>query len=257
MLNLDLVRRIERVLAPEVPPAQEIQDPSVPVVRQYGRTIASKAKGGRPTNTVFCFGADDLEHLDAILAFYSSDGLEPTFYLTPTGFTRDVARALSSRGFSQLEFQQAILYGVPSTFSAPPLGVTVERVTAQTLDDFARATAAGFEWPREWRDDAMENIRRAFRANAYHFLVRYRDQAVGVGSLVLREDVAILEDAGVVPEFRGRGCHAALLQHRLQAAQEAGCTLVIGAADFGSASFRNQQRVGLRLAYIESGWARA
>ena len=33
-------------------------------------------------------------------------------------------------------------------------------------------------------------------------------------------------------------------------------TLVIGSADFGSGSFRNQQRAGLRLAYIESGWRR-
>jgi len=36
-----------------------------------------------------------------------------------------------------------------------------------------------------------------------------------------------------------------------------GSTLVIGSADFGSGSFRNQQRAGLRLAYIESGWRRA
>ena len=35
-----------------------------------------------------------------------------------------------------------------------------------------------------------------------------------------------------------------------------GATLVIGGADFGSGSFRNQLRRGLRLAYIESGWRR-
>jgi hypothetical protein len=35
-----------------------------------------------------------------------------------------------------------------------------------------------------------------------------------------------------------------------------GCTLVTGAANFGSGSFRNQLRAGLRLAYVESGWRR-
>ena len=30
--------------------------------------------------------------------------------------------------------------------------------------------------------------------------------------------------------------------------------LVVGGADFGSVSFRNQQRVGLRLGYIETVW---
>jgi hypothetical protein len=33
-----------------------------------------------------------------------------------------------------------------------------------------------------------------------------------------------------------------------------GYELVVGGADFGSVSFRNQQRVGLRLGYIETVW---
>jgi hypothetical protein len=46
----------------------------------------------------------------------------------------------------------------------------------------------------------------------------------------------------------------ALIGHRLVAAARVGCKLVVGGARFGSASFRNQQRAGLRVAYVESGW---
>ena len=257
VLDNELTRRIERLVAPEPTGAATNLDPSRPIVVQFGRTIASKAKGGRPSNKVFCFGLEDVKRLDAILGFYASDALEPTFYLAPTGLTIEVAEALSRRGFSQREFRQAILYGVPTPAPPLPPGLAVERVAVRTLGEFVQATADGFEWPDAWRDGAMEGIRSNFRPDAHHFLVRWEGQAVGVGSLGVRDDVASLEEGAVMPEFRGRGCHLALLNHRLQVALDLGCELVLGAADFGSGSFRNQQRVGLRLAYIESGWRRA
>jgi hypothetical protein len=60
----------------------------------------------------------------------------------------------------------------------------------------------------------------------------------------------------VVPRLRGKGCHLALVQHRLKVAHTLGCEWIQAGASFGSASFRNRQRAGLRLAYIESGWSR-
>ena len=56
--------------------------------------------------------------------------------------------------------------------------------------------------------------------------------------------------------IRQRGVHTALLRHRLRLAAQAGAELVISGAAYGSASHRNQQRLGLQLAYVESTWAR-
>ena len=153
LLSAELARRIERLVAPEPVVSAGPMAPGTVIVVQFGRTIAAKAKGGRPSNKVFCFGPDDLSRLDDILAFYASDALEPEFYLTPIGFTRAVGAALSTAGFAQFDFQQAILYGLPSSeLTSPPRHIAIERVTADTLEDYLSTMVHGFEMPPEWRD---------------------------------------------------------------------------------------------------------
>jgi len=257
LLSPELARRIERLVAPEPVVSAGPMAPGMVIVVQFGRTIAAKAKGGRPSNKVFCFSAVDVAHLDAILAYYAADDLEPTFYLSPVGFSATVARALTERGFSQCEFQQAILYGVPSNqLTSPRMRITIERVSPENLDVYVRTFADGFEWPPEWRDRAMDDLRREFSTDQPRFLARLDDEPAAVASLRIRDGVASLGGGATIPRFRGNGCHLALLQHRLDVAYLLGCTLVMSGADFGSGSFRNQLRSGLRLAYIESGWRR-
>ena len=257
LLSPELARRIERLVAPEPVVPTSPTAPGTVIVVQFGRTIATKAKGGRPSNKVFCFGPDDLSRLDDILAFYASDGLEPEFYLTPTGFTRAVGAALSTAGFAQFDFQQAILYGVPSSdLTSPPRHITIERVTADNLEDYLSTMADGFEMPSEWRDAAMDDGRRRFRGDEQWFLARVGGEPAGVATLRVRDGVANLGGGATVPAHRRKGCHLALVRHRLDVAYLLGCTLVIGGANYGSGSFRNQLRGGLRLAYVESGWRR-
>jgi ribosomal protein S18 acetylase RimI-like enzyme len=258
-LLLEVALRIERNIGesglkrPAAP-----QEPFPEEHAVFGATIAYKAKGGRPRNKVFCFGHDDVGRLDDILAFYAVDGLEPHFYLSPMRFTRKVAEALSAAGFAQVEFEQTLLYGLPSETPVPlPQGVTIEAVTDDNLEDFVRTTAEGFEWPRAWRKTAMEGMRTDASFGAYRFLARYEGEPAGVGVLRMDEDgIAHVVGGAVAPNFRRKGCHLALVHHRLHAAHKLGAHFVMGAASFKSPSFRNQQRAGLRLAYIESEWGR-
>lgn len=257
LLTLDLVRRLERLVAPE-PAVTPAGSPDSIIVAQFGRTVAAKGRSGRRSNKVFCFNADDLPRLDEILAFYAADCLEPTFYLSPAGFTREVAGALIASGFAQRELEQAVLYGLPSTeLSSPPRRITIERVTSDNLDEYLRTLADGFEMPGEWRDAAVEDSRRRFTADEQRFLARLDGEAAAVATLRTRDGVASLGAGATIPRFRGNGCHLALVRHRLDVAYLLGCTLVVGGARFGSGSFRNQQRAGLRFGYIECGWRRS
>ena len=232
--------------------------PDVPLVVRFGKTIAAKARLGRPTNKVFCFNRDDVERLDEILAYYAADSLDPTFYLTPASFHGDVAAALTTAGFYQFEFQQAILYGVPSReLTGAPRDITIERISPANLEDYLVTMADGFEWPPEWRDAAIEWTRKGFSPNEQHsFLARVRGEPAAVATLRIKDGVASLGGGATMPRFRRHGCHTALLRHRLDVAYLLGCSMVTSGADFGSGSFRNQLRVGLHLAYIESGWRR-
>ena len=257
LLTQDLAQRIERLVAPEPALPASTAEPWPLTVAQFGRTIAAKAKGGRPSNKVFCFGHDDLARLDEILAFYAVDDLEPEFYLSPARFTDAVGAALEAVGFSQFDFQQAILYGVPSSeLTSPPRHISIERVTADNLEDYLVTMADGFEMPPAWRGAAIEESRRRFPGEEQRFLARVAGEPAAVATLRVREGVASLGGGATTPRHRKRGCHLALVRHRLDVAYLLGCALVIGGANYASGSFRNQLRAGLRLAYVESGWRR-
>jgi len=258
-LTKELARRIEQAVVPEPGITSDDAHRIIrPTVRRFGQTVAIKAKGGRSSNRgVFCFGQEDLDQLDEILKFYAADSIEPSFYVSPMGFTREVAMALTDRGFSQQDFNQAILYGLPRAMRSPlPDDVTIEQVTAANLHEFAKATADGNEWPSEWRDAAIRGIIEDFKPISQRFLLRYQGVPAGVGSLTVRDGLASLTDAAIVPRFRTKGFHGSLICHRLNLAAEMGCELIVGSADFASTSFHNQQRFGLRLAYIETAWRR-
>jgi len=253
ILTSELVRRIERLISPAV--TGPSSSPEIPGVVQFGQTVASKARGGKPSNKVFCFSATDLGGLDEILDFYRIDGLSPWFYLTSATFSSEVAAALTEAGFAQREFQQTLLYGVPPSEPARiPEGITIERVTQSNLEEYVTTLADGFEWPDEWKGYAMASTRASFKPESFLYLARYLGEPAGVASFGIREEAAKLGNAAVLPRFRRRGVHSALIHYRLQLADEHGSQLVIGSADFGSGSFRNQHRAGLHLAYIESGW---
>jgi hypothetical protein len=257
LLTRDLALRIERLVAPDPALPAGPAEPWRLTVSRFGQAIAAKAQGGRPSNKVFCFGRDDLARLDEILAFYAVDGLEPEFYLSPARFTDAVGAALTAAGFSQFDFQQAILYGVPSSeLTSPPRHITIERVTAANLEVYLTTMADGFEMPAAWRGAAIEEGRRRFSGEEQRFLARVDEEPAAVATLRVREGVASLGGGATTPRHRNKGCHLALVRHRLDVAYLLGCTLVIGGANYGSGSFRNQLRAGLRLAYVESGWRR-
>ncbi|MBM3460443.1 MAG: GNAT family N-acetyltransferase [Armatimonadetes bacterium] len=256
-LTHELTRRLERRVAPHPTDPSGPAYPGEPYVVRFGSTLASRSTSSRPVDKVYCFSAEDLPRLDEILAFYAEENRTPWFYLSPAGFTPEVAAALTARGFAQREFQQAILYGLPRT-EAPllPEGLSLERVTGQNLDAYVTTLADGFEWPAAWRTAAMADCRRSFHPGAAWYLARWEGEPAGCAAVTSWAGIASLAGSAVVPRFRRRGCQTALIQWRLYLATRMNCDLVTGGADFGSASFRNQQRAGLRLAYVESGWTR-
>lgn len=257
ILTRELAQHLERLVAPEPTADSDPPDPTVPVVTQFGQTIASKAKAGAPSNKVFLFNEADIPLLPQILEFYRVDDLEPSFYLSPLTYSAAVGAVLRSAGFAMRDFQQAILYGAPTSQAAHfPPGVTVEPVTAANLAEFAQTMSDGFEWDPSWRDYAIRDTIRKFDPTKLSFLARCDGEAAGVATLGRAGTVGKIAGGAVVPKHRGKGIHLALVRYRAHLAASVGCNLLSGGADYGSVSFRNQLRAGMRLAYVESGWFR-
>mgnify|MGYP003330870158 CR=1 FL=1 len=70
-------------------------------------------------------------------------------------------------------------------------------------------------------------------------------------------EAAHMDGAATIPRARGRGAQNALLAVRLAYARERGCDIAVVGTACGSASPRNAERNGFRIAYTRTKWTRA
>ena len=93
-------------------------------------------------------------------------------------------------------------------------------------------------------------------ADGFHaFLAMHAGRDIAAGGLFIHEGVALLAGASTIPSARRLGAQFALLHARLQMASAVGCQLAMIVALPGSASQRNAERHGFRIAYTRTKWS--
>ena len=85
-------------------------------------------------------------------------------------------------------------------------------------------------------------------------VAEWNGHPIAAAALGIHDGVAMLAGASTDPAFRGRGAQAALLDARLRHATSAGCDIAMMGAAPGSASQRNGERQGFRIAYTRIKW---
>jgi len=165
---------------------------------------------------------------------------------------------LNQRGYRPIELSQVMylpLSEVAGSVAARNEGLQVRAVSEKERDLWAVTAAEG------WRDfteiaDLIRDLMRvsATREDGACFLVELNGQPIAAGALTIHDGVALLAGASTVPEWRRRGAQWVLLQSRLQYARRAGCDIAMVCAEPGSASQRNSERQGFRIAYTRIKW---
>jgi len=89
-----------------------------------------------------------------------------------------------------------------------------------------------------------------------NFLVEREGELIATGSLMMHEGIALLAGASTIPAQRGLGAQSLLLAARLAEARRRGCELAMMVATPASASQRNAERRGFRVAYTRTKWRR-
>jgi GNAT superfamily N-acetyltransferase len=87
------------------------------------------------------------------------------------------------------------------------------------------------------------------------FLALVDDVPIAAAAMTIHGDVAVLGGASTLRSQRGHGAQSRLLRHRLQVANEAGCTLAVATATVDSVSAGNLGRAGFRI-LRRSVWAK-
>ncbi|HYP52472.1 MAG TPA: GNAT family N-acetyltransferase [Pyrinomonadaceae bacterium] len=169
-----------------------------------------------------------------------------------------VLALLNERGYQPVEFTSVMFR--PIRRGARFAGrrnenISVRAVGRDEYDLWARTAARG--WSEvEGLEDFMLSLAQvsAQRTDALSFLAELDGRPIATGALIICEGVALLAGASTVPEGRKQGAQLALLDARLRHAAEQGCDLAMMGAEPGSASQRNAERQGFRIAYTRVKW---
>lgn len=175
---------------------------------------------------------------------------EATPFLQP-----ELLLLLTSRGYRPVEYSTVL---TRSTAGDTPgrSEVTVREITADERGLWSRLAGEG--WSSESADLAgfIEDFGRVItRAEGVHcFLAELRGQPIAAAAMSLHGTVALLAGASTVPAARRQGAQQALLEHRLRYAADRGAVLGMVVTAPGSASQRNAERQGFRVAYTRTKW---
>jgi GNAT superfamily N-acetyltransferase len=193
--------------------------------------------------------------LDEIERFFADAGVQYGITVTPDAEPRELKAWLEARGFSRgyawSKFQRGVQAAAP-----PETDLAVERILADRGHVFASVFQRAYGTPELLRPRLEEIV----AAPGWHCFVAYADgTAAATGAVFVTGDVAWLGMAGTLPEFRQRGAQTALLAARIDAAREAGCTVVVtetGEPVEGrpSNSYRNIVRTGFEPVYVRQNF---
>jgi GNAT superfamily N-acetyltransferase len=258
--DLPLARRLERTEgrgnAAFVDAQAKLDPHSGAIWTEIGGTYAMFAGVGSPITQTFGLGVHQPvtdKDLDAIERFFRSRGSAVSHEVSPLAGAGVYAR-LAARGYTPAELS-TVLYR-PIASSPPPSGGALTVRQARKDESALYGAIASQGWSEH--PEAMPYIMGFAKLSlecATCFFAERGGRPIATAALFMHENTALLAGASTVPAGRRQGAQQALLDARLQAAAGAGCDIAMMVAAPGSASQRNAERQGFRIAYTRTKWS--
>ena len=218
---------------------------------------------GSPLTQTFGLGVLEpvtAEVLDRIETFFRERGSD-TFHEISPMTDQSVLALLAERGYHPIELTSVMFRPIePGVKLTVPINnkLLVRLIGKENDADhelWANTTMKGWSTEGDFGDSLRDLFRlTAKKGIAPSFLAELDGQAIAAGALSMTDGVALLAGASTIPEGRRQGAQLALLEARLRYAAEQGCDLAMMCAAPGSASQRNAERQGFRIAYTRIKW---
>jgi GNAT superfamily N-acetyltransferase len=194
--------------------------------------------------------------LDRIESFFQVRGAPVCHEVSPLAGV-PVADLLSRRSYRPVEFT-SVMYKplMPLPASLEPNSPLRTRLMVDGEEDlWSQISARGWMEQPEWTEFLLSAGRMtAASVGSLGFFAELDGEPVATGVLRCHEGVALFGGACTIPEARNRGAQRALLEARMTTAISQGCDLAMMCAQPGSASQRNAERQGFRIAYTRIKW---
>lgn len=264
LIDLSLARRLERTEASAnaafVTAHARLQPESGATWIDVAGAYAMFDGVGSMLTQTFGLGLFDVvgeAEFDALEAFYQQRGAEVHHEISPLAAPALLPH-LNARGYLPMEFTSVMFRPVAGALPSASAteGLRVRRIEPGEVDLWASVSAQG--WSSESAELAgfvLEMGKISGRSEGtVCFLAELDGQPVGAGGLSINEGTALLAGASTISAARRKGVQRALLEARLRFAAKAECDLVMIGAQPGSASQRNAERQGFRVAYTRIKW---
>jgi GNAT superfamily N-acetyltransferase len=265
LASLDLIHRaIDVDIAYTISRLQVLERlPGNPIGVAYRRIddhIAALMARQIPTpsfNRVVGLRGGDAHHIVPLVAWYREHGVSGRFEIVPGDDDPALGRELARHGYHHSGFHAAVACRADDPIAPPPQAADIERVmTAAAMEDFLAAYVAGWGSPEKEHAQFKANVRPWLQQPGWSlYLARVDGRPAAAATLFVHGNTAYCADATTDPAFRRRGLHAALLHRRITDAKAVGVDLITSGAEFLSASYRNMERIGMRLMFMRARWS--
>ncbi|MFY9224705.1 MAG: GNAT family N-acetyltransferase [Blastocatellia bacterium] len=182
----------------------------------------------------------------------------PVFHEVSPLVDAETTKLLNQRNYQPIEFTNVMFR--PLQTNENILGKHNEKIKIRIIQDdeqdlWANTAAKGWSELIEFADLMLEISQiSAKRTNIISFLAELEDKVIATAALSICDGVALLAGASTVPTARKQGAQLALLNARLNYAAKASCDIAMMCALAGSASQKNAERQGFRIAYTRIKW---
>jgi GNAT superfamily N-acetyltransferase len=197
--------------------------------------------------------------LERVEAFFGDRGAPVSHDVSPLAGVA-LAALLHGRGYHPIEFASVMYRPVGRGAGAVRSGndkIRVRAIGGNEGDLWARTAAKGWNEIPELTGYLLTlGPISTQREDSISLLAELDGQAIAAGTICFDGRVALLAGACTIPEGRRQGAQLALLEARLRYAAERGCDVAMMCAEPGSASQRNAERHGFRIAYTRTKWQR-
>jgi hypothetical protein len=219
-------------------------------------TLVMFAGVGSPITQTFCLGMNERagdRDLEAIERFFTSRGSAVFHEVSPHAGV-DLLATLSVRGYKPVELSNVMYQAIDSNtgFAVNP-ALRVRAVEKNEADWYGTIATRGWSETPEVLP-FIQGFARSSVEVATCFVAELDRTAIATAALFIHDGVALLAGASTIPEGRRNGAQLALLDARLRAAAARGCDVAMMVAAPGSASQRNAERNGFRVAYTRTKW---
>ncbi|HZT30353.1 MAG TPA: GNAT family N-acetyltransferase [Bryobacteraceae bacterium] len=150
----------------------------------------------------------------------------------------------------------AWMHGDPEWLAPVPAGTfDIRAPEPWQREQFLLAYLQAFEAAQHRIPAALRNMRHLFDRPELDFLLAWiGGRPAGVGITMYAGRAALLCAGAARPEFRGRGCHTALLRARILLARKRRCEEIYSWAVLGGRSHSNLEKAGLKTVGTTTCW---